>query len=267
MMNTSTPEQPSERVFFGVSALLFAASAAVTIAWCASMSAMGGMSMPGGWTMSMAWMRMPGQTWIAFGASFIAMWVVMMIAMMLPSLAPVLWNYRQVVGPIPRKRVDHLTTIIAAGYFVVWAVLGISIFAIGTVLASFEMHAPTIAAAVPFVANLAVLIAGLLQFTPWKARYLACCRKVSAHDSAVPIDAHGAWRAGLQLGVHCSFCCAGLTTVLLVSGVMSLHVMAFVATAITLERLAPASKAFSQLIGIILIGAGLLLIGRTIAAV
>ena len=35
-------------------------SAATTIVWCASMSAMGGMPMPGGWTMSMAWMRMPG---------------------------------------------------------------------------------------------------------------------------------------------------------------------------------------------------------------
>jgi hypothetical protein len=49
----------SERVFFRVSALLFAARAAVTIVWCASMSAMGAMPMPGGWTMSMAWIRMP----------------------------------------------------------------------------------------------------------------------------------------------------------------------------------------------------------------
>jgi hypothetical protein len=34
-------ERPSQQLFFGVSALLFAASAALTIAWCASMSAMG----------------------------------------------------------------------------------------------------------------------------------------------------------------------------------------------------------------------------------
>src|SRR3989441_825310 len=47
-------ERTSQRAFFGVSALLFAASAAVTIVWCASMSAMGEMPMPGGWTMSMA---------------------------------------------------------------------------------------------------------------------------------------------------------------------------------------------------------------------
>jgi hypothetical protein len=42
------------------------------------------MPMPGGWTMSMAWMRMPGQTWPGAAASFLGMWVVMMVAMMLP---------------------------------------------------------------------------------------------------------------------------------------------------------------------------------------
>ena len=56
-------ERASQRAFFGVSALLFAASVAATIVWCGSMPAMGGMPMPGGWTMSMAWMRMPRQTW------------------------------------------------------------------------------------------------------------------------------------------------------------------------------------------------------------
>jgi hypothetical protein len=33
------------------------------------MSAMGEMAMPGGWTMSTAWMRMPGQTWAGAAAS------------------------------------------------------------------------------------------------------------------------------------------------------------------------------------------------------
>jgi hypothetical protein len=38
------------------------------------MSAMGEMPTPGGWTMSMAWMRMPGQTWPGAAASFLGMW-------------------------------------------------------------------------------------------------------------------------------------------------------------------------------------------------
>src|SRR5260370_15139397 len=63
----------SQRAFFGVSALLFAASAAVTIVWCASMSAMGEMPMPGGWTMSVAGMRMPGQTWPGAAGSFLGL--------------------------------------------------------------------------------------------------------------------------------------------------------------------------------------------------
>src|SRR5580704_14782246 len=43
-------EQASERAFFAISALLFFVSAAITIIWCGSMSAMGDMPMPGGWT-------------------------------------------------------------------------------------------------------------------------------------------------------------------------------------------------------------------------
>ena len=104
-----TTERASRPAFLGVSALLFAASTAVTILWCASMSAMGGMPMPGGWTMSMAWMRMPGQTWPGAAASFLGMWVVMMVAMMLPSLVPMLWRYRQAVAGTGEMRLGALT--------------------------------------------------------------------------------------------------------------------------------------------------------------
>ena len=47
-----------KRAFVIASAIVFAVSAAITVAWCTSMSAMGEMPMPGGWTMSMTWMRM-----------------------------------------------------------------------------------------------------------------------------------------------------------------------------------------------------------------
>ena len=66
---TMASERASQQTFLGVSALLFAASATGTIVWCASMSAMGEMPMPGGWTM--AWRRRPGQTWPGAAASFL----------------------------------------------------------------------------------------------------------------------------------------------------------------------------------------------------
>lgn len=61
-----TLDPRAERTFFAVCSLLFVVTTAVTIVWCRSMTAMGGMRMPGGWTMSMAWMQMPGQTWLGW---------------------------------------------------------------------------------------------------------------------------------------------------------------------------------------------------------
>ena len=172
-------ERASQQAFFGVSALLFAASAVVTIVWCASMSAMCEMSMPGGWTMSMAWMRMPGQTWPGAAASFLGMWVVMMVAMMLPSLVPMLWRYRQAVGRTGETRLGRLTALVGVGYFFVWTVFGMAAFPLGVALAAIEMQQPALARAVPIAAGVVVLIAGALQLTAWKARHLACCREAT----------------------------------------------------------------------------------------
>ena len=76
---------------------------------------MSGMPMPGGWTMSMAWMRMPGQTWLEFAVSFLGMWVVMMVAMMLPSLIPRLRQYRHAIGEADAARGAALTALVSAG--------------------------------------------------------------------------------------------------------------------------------------------------------
>ena len=198
----------SQRAVLGVSALLFAASAAVTIVWCASMSVMGEMLMPGGWTISTAWMRMCGQTWPGAGASFLGMWAVMMVAMMLPSLVPMLWRYRQAVGRTGETRLGRLTALVGVGYFFVWTVLGMAAFPLGVSLAAVEMLQPALARTVPIAAGMAVLIAGVLQFTVWKAHHLACCRMVPQRGQALPADASTAWRYGLRLGLHCSHCCS-----------------------------------------------------------
>jgi predicted metal-binding membrane protein len=255
-------ERASRHAFFGVSALLFAASAAPTIVWCTSMAAMGGMPMPGGWTMSMAWMRMPGQTWPGAAASFLGMWVVMMVAMMLPSLVSMLWRYRQAVGRTGEMRLGGLTALVGVGYFFVWAVFGMVAFPLGVVLATIEMQQPAVARVVPIAVGVVVLLAGALQFTRWKAHHLACCRETPGRERTLPADAGTAWRHGVRLGLHCSCSSAGLTVILLVIGVMDLRVMAAVTAAITLERLAPAGERVAQAMGAVVIGAAFLLIAR-----
>jgi len=255
----------SGRAFYGVSALVFAAAAAATIGWCGSMSAAGGMPMPGGWTMSMSWMLMPGQTWSSAALIFLGMWVVMMVAMMLPSLVPALWRYRLSVGTDERV-LGMLTAIVGAGYFFVWTVVGMAAFPLGVALATVAMQQPALARAVPTAAGVVVMLAGALQFTAWKARQLACCRNAAGRDRALPASVAMAWRHGVRLGFHCSSCCGGLTAVLLAMGVMDLRVMAVVTAAITAERLAPAGERVARAIGAVAFVAGLLLIVRAVDA-
>jgi len=257
-------ERAPRQAFFGVSMLLFVASAALTILGCVSMSAMGEMPMPGDWTMSMAWMRMPGQTWAGAAASFLGMWVVMMVAMMLPSVVPMLWRYRQAVGRTGERRLGRLTALVGVGYFFVWTVFGMAAFPLGVTLAAIEMQQPALARAVPIAAGGVVLVAGALQFTAWKAHHLASCREAPGHGCTLPADAGTPWRHGLRLGLHCSSGCGGLTAVLLVIGVMDLRAMAVVTAAITVERLAPAGDRVARAIGAGVVGAGLLLIARAV---
>ena len=255
-------ERPPHRAFIGVSALLFASSAALTIFWCASMSAMPGMPMPGGGTMSMVWMTMPGQTEIEATASFLGMWVVMMMAMMLPSLMPMLWRYRQAVGWRGESRLGGLTLIAGVGYFFVWTLFGLVLFPLGVALAAWEMELPALARAVPVAVAVVVLIAGGLQFHPWKAHHLRRCREAPGPGRTLPADTGTAWRQGMRFGLHCGLSCANLTAILLVIGVMDPRAMALVTAAITAERLAPAGEFVAQVIGVVVVGAGLILLAR-----
>jgi predicted metal-binding membrane protein len=245
-MNTRRPE----RVFIGSAVLAFAASTAVTIAWCSSMSAMPGMEMPGGWTMSMAWMRMPGQSWLGAAATFMAMWAVMMVAMMLPVLVPMLARYR--ASRLGDTRLNRQTAFVAAGYFAVWTLFGAIAYPLGAMLAEATMRSPGVSRVIPLASGVVLAIAGASQFTSWKARQLACCLESPA-CCARPRDRGNAWQHGLRLGVQCVSCCLGPTAALLVIGIMDLRAMAVVALAICAERLAPAGERAARVIGAALI--------------
>jgi predicted metal-binding membrane protein len=256
------PEARRRNAFVGVSAVLFAASAAATVTWCLSMSGMGEIAMPGGWTLSAAWTPMCGQTWLGAAASFVGMWAVMMVTMMLPSLAPTLWRYAQALGTRGEARVGRLTALAAMGYFFVWIVLGGLVFALGAAFAQAAMQVTAVAHAVPLALAAVVLLAGAFQFTARKARHLACCRRVGEHDFTFRASAAAAWRYGVWLGLQCSRACAGLTAILLVIGVMDLRAMAVVTAAITAERLAPAGERAAWAVGAVSILAGVYLMGR-----
>ena len=49
-------------------------------------------------------------------------------------------------------------------------------FPLGLALAEIAMRVPAVSRAAPIATGVVVLIAGVLQFTAWKKRQLACCR-------------------------------------------------------------------------------------------
>lgn len=269
MSSRSISTLASQPAFFSTSALLFVVSSVVTILWCASMSAMCSMAMPGGWSLSMTWMRMPDQSWFDVAATFLGMWIVMMVAMMLPSLLPMLLTYREAITEARAAlqnstRLGLLTVLVGVAYFVVWTALGIVVFSFGIALTQLAMQMPVLARAVPLITAAVIVIAGALQFSTWKTHQLACCRVLPRCRRVLSADLASAWRYGLNRGMHCVHCCAGPTLVLLVVGVMDLRAMAIVAAAITLERLAPAGERLARGTGAIAVIVGAAMMARAV---
>ena len=237
--------QTSQR-FVGVTAALFFGSAAVTIAGCNAMSAMHDMPMCSGRTVPAT---------MHDAAGFLVMWLAMMVAMMLPSLMPMLLRYRRAVDAATMAQLDTLTGVVGVGYFFVWTLFGVVAFVGETLLSDIQMRwAPT--------TGVFVLTAGVLQFSRWKSRHLACCRDVPMCCRALAADAASAWRHGLRLGMHCVHCCFGLTVMLLAIGMMDLCAMALVTLAMSVERLAPGGLHAARIIGGILVATGLFMIAR-----
>ena len=251
-----------QRSLLLVCALLLAASSGATALMCASMS--GGMSMPGNWTMSMALMRMPGQSWGRSGISFEIMWLVMMVAMMLPALVPGLAAYAPYavhdVAPSSgdRTRAAALTTTVAIGYFAVWAGIGAAIYPLGAAIAAGQMQSAPIARLEPFVAGIALVLAGWVQCSQWKVRQLERCRALADCCSVPPSSLAAAWRHGVTLAVDCGRCCCALMAAFLALGVMNPTAMILTAVAITAERLAARPARPARAAGVLLIAVGVL---------
>jgi predicted metal-binding membrane protein len=186
-------------------------------------------------------------------ASFFGMWTLMMTVMMMPSLVPMLRRYWQAANARGSIRSGGLTVLVGAGYLSVWTALGL--------VALLLLQVPAIAQAGPRAVGVVMVIAGALQFTPWKAHQLACCRRAASATSSGN-EVRLALRHGLRLGFHCTCCCAGSTAILLVGGLMDPRAMILATAAITAERLAPSGEQVAKAIGVGVVAAGLWLFAR-----
>jgi predicted metal-binding membrane protein len=204
------------------------------------------MKMPGGWTMSMMWMQMPGQTWFTAGINFLLMWLAMMIAMMMPAALPMFLK--------TRRRWTSLCYM-ASGYFVIWLVIGVVIYALGVELASVAMRSESFSRVVPLLLGTWLIAAGMLQFTSWKMTHLLRCR--SPFGCGISFRQHEkSFRLGCKQGAESCVCCAPPMTIQLALGIMNPLMMIIVAIFIAAEKLLPRPEITTRLVGIAAIFAG-----------
>lgn len=257
------PRASREALVYLFAVVVFLGAAALTLCLCLSMS--GGMEMPGGWTMSMMWMPMAGQTWLTAAIMFLLMWLAMMVAMMLPSALPTIILYRRVLHFRRERQVALATLLLGGGYFTVWLGFGAVAYAAGLIAAWATMRWDVASRAVPVMSGIALIISGLFQFTRWKISCLRHCRDpmhfLASHLFPGPT---GGWKLGLHHGVFCAACCWGLMLSQLALGVMNIAIMVIVAVVIALEKLVPGDQWIVRTVGVSFIGGGLLLIGRSL---
>jgi predicted metal-binding membrane protein len=244
-----------ERCLIAACVAIFLISVAITIRLCDS-SCCESLPIPGGWTLSTMWTRTAGGSWLGAAGSFLAMWSVMMAAMMLPCIAPMLVQYRRSLHATGADRSHGSTMLVSAGYFAVWTLVGAAVFSIGAAFASIALHSPSLARSVPLLSGGMVVLAGVIQLSPWKIRQMMQCRTAPSCAGAACGQASSSWRHGLALGAQCARCCSGLMLALLALGLMDLRAMTIITSAMAAERLAPTPVRIARSIGMLAIAAG-----------
>jgi predicted metal-binding membrane protein len=233
--------------FIVVCVVAFIGGISATVYFTGSMASE--MAMPGGWTMSMMWMRMPGQTWFLSALSFLLMWLAMMLAMMIPSAMPAFLK--------TRRRWRSLCYM-AAGYFSIWLMAGVGIYILGIRFNSATMHSAFLSRAVPLLSGAVLIAAGIVQFTRWKLMHLLRCRSPFGCATSCP-PGEASFRLGCKQGLDCCACCSALMATQLILGIMNPFVMVVIAIAITGEKLLPRPELVARLTGIATVVTGIVL--------
>jgi len=216
--------------------------------------------MPGGWTMSMMWMAMPGYTWTGSAAMFLLMWLVMMVAMMLPSALPMLLKIRQSTGHF-----EMPALVAAAGFFFVWMVIGAVVYGAGVWYAMETMRMDWLSRITPLLSGAVLILCGVVQFTPWKLTKLRQCRAPDCGMLQKGGAVAGGWRYGVKQGMACCLCCAGPMLAMLVLGAMNLMVMVAVSGVIAAEKLLPWPQKVVRVFGVVALLVGVGIVGRSLA--
>lgn len=186
-----------------------------------------------------------GGAWtMASAASSWVMWISMMVAMMLPATAPTVEAFATIARRRRARHEAHVPAFVfVAGYGLAWALF--SAVAVG---AQWQLYraallAPNMQNTSPVLAGMALLIAGLYQFTPLKRACLRGCRNPLSFIVAEWREGYsGAMLMGLRHGLNCVGCCWAVMLLMFCVSVMDLRWAAALGVYAAIERLAPGGE-------------------------
>jgi predicted metal-binding membrane protein len=190
-------------------------------------------------------------------AIFLATWVVMMAAMMFPAFAPAVLVYaqytRQRTGTWPL-----LAAVFVAGYLMIWSAVGVGAYALVMLLVPLIVEIPVVQASPHVFLGVVIGAAGVYQLTPLKDSLLRHCRSPFHWlFRGFRPGVKGAVLMGIDEGVVCLGCCAGLMLVLLAVGLASVGWMAAVSAVIFGEKVLAPTPAVAKGVAAALVGFGI----------
>jgi predicted metal-binding membrane protein len=190
-------------------------------------------------------------------ALLIALWVGAIAALMLPAAAPSVLLYAR-IKRLRRERWVYLSTLLfTLGCLCVWCCCALAATLAGWALHDAGALDESMAVAHPTVGALALVAAGLYQWTPAKHACLEHCRAPLAFmrtgwRRGVP----GAFRMGVADARYGSGCCWLLMALLLPAGVLNLPAVGGLLALILAERLLPGGGALACAAGLGLVAWG-----------
>ena len=198
--------------------------------------------MYGSMTGASAWMMTP--VWDAPHLLLLwAMWAVMMTGMMLPSAAPVILLAGGGRGYL-----------VALGYLAIWTAFSAGATVLQWLLVRALIMTPMMEVSSGRTGAALLAVAGVYQLTPLKQGCLATCQSPMAFlTRRWRSGPSGAFRMGIEHGVHCLGCCWALMLLLFAGGVMNLIVIAALTVFVAFEKLAPVGVWGARISGVLLI--------------
>ena len=192
-----------------------------------------------------------------------AMWWLMMIAMMVPSAAPTLLLFHALkkLGSEAQRALPQ-TYLFLIGYLCAWA-----FFSVAACLLQAQLEAKSLASPImmqstsTYLSGALLVMAGIYQFTTLKNVCLDKCRSPAEFLAENTRKGEfGALIMGVHHGAFCLGCCWALMALLFVGGVMNLYWIIGIAIYVAIEKLLPQLSWLDKVLGVLLIGAGILLI-------